>query len=134
MIGTDCQRLPMIANDCFGYFHYKIMNFGLFWYNFLFSSFSEMTIRFYQQINAWLSMIVNDCFDCNQLFPPCQIQSSAFKSLQWCKLASPVAEIEIGHGNLSQNPQDTYRHLYDITDIVFVYLPTISSFVKHYLL
>jgi len=63
-----------------------------------------------------------------------QIQSSAFKSLQWCKLASPVAEIEIGHGNLSQNPQDTYRHLYDITDIDFVYLPTISSFVKHYLL
>jgi len=26
-----------------------------------------------------------------------QIQSSAFNSLQWCKLASPVAEVETGH-------------------------------------
>jgi len=35
---------------------------------------------------------------------------------------------------LSQHPQDTYRHLYYITDIGFVYLPTISPFVKQYLL
>jgi len=63
-----------------------------------------------------------------------QIQSSAFNSLQWCKLASPVAEVETGHGSLSQHPQDTYRHLYYITDIGFLFLPTISSFVKQYLL
>ena len=54
---NDCQRLSMIADDCFRCFHYQIMHFSLLWYNLLFSSFSKMTIMFYQRINAWLSMI-----------------------------------------------------------------------------
>jgi len=63
-----------------------------------------------------------------------QIQSSAFNSLQWCKLASPVVEVETGHGSLSQHLQDTYRHLYYITYTGFLFLPAISPFVKQYLL
>ena len=54
-----------------------------------------------------------------------QIQSSAFNSLQWCKLASPVAEVETGHGSLSQHPQ--HPHPQDSLHIHSVHLPVKSD-------
>ena len=47
---------------------------------------------------------------------------------------SPVATVETGQGSLSQHPQYIYRHLYYRTNVGFLSLPTILSFIKQYLL
>jgi len=86
MIVKDCQWLSMIADDCFRYFHYQIMHFSLFWYNLLFSSFSKMTIMFYQWINAWLSMIA--------------LIAISFFPLAWNSIRTPARTNQLENRNI----------------------------------
>jgi hypothetical protein len=83
LIANDCQRLPMIAKDCqwlstiaYDYSHYFISrNHG----SELFLTNSRFFFKHHKNTVSLIAKdcqrsprFAKDCFDCNQLFPPCQ--------------------------------------------------------------